>query len=88
MQNLILSWLAQILFLKNQKKTCDFLFALFPFLANLNKWVFNFFLTFGTPGNSTLGLSVAEKLSGSREKNQPIISRGTDFRAQKNKQNR
>ena len=63
-----------------------FLFALFQFLAHLIKFRFLiFFERFGTPGNSTPGLSKAEKIAGSGEKNHPIISIGTDFRAKTKK---
>ena len=38
-----------------------------------------------TLGKSALGLSEAEKLAGSGEKNHPIISSGTNFRAETKK---
>ena len=69
---------------KTKKLVWHFLFALFQFLAHLIKFRFLiFFERFGTPGNSTLGLSEAEKIAGSGEKNHPIISIGTDFMVNK-----
>ena len=82
-QILILSQLAQI---GTKKLVWHFLLALFRFWAILINFRFLFFSALSqTLGKSTLGLSEAEKLAGSGEKNHPIISSGTDFRAKTKK---
>ena len=64
----------------------QFLFALFQFLAILINFTFLFFWGLSqTLGNSTLDPSEAEKLAGTGEKNHPIISSATDFKAKTKK---